>query len=191
MLAIHYTEFEKYGCPNCGCDRFINDQCVISNQPGGTCKSCNLHYQILADSLTVSNMSFYTGRRDDNGKEILEHAILIPHPRKGIRAWHYVTPDIRPEYGEYWTPRGIGYDLSGFVKSKPAGERLLEMVKEVLEKEKPHSWLDYREHEPEWIQFKMQKDEFDLEKLETMVTQNHFIITKEILEECNLTKEKE
>jgi hypothetical protein len=99
---------------------------------------------------------------------------------------HYVAPDERPEEGEYWTSRGIGYDLSGFVKSKLSGERLLRMVKLVLETDEPKSWLDYREDEPNWIQFKFQKEEFDLEKLNDMSQQNNDIITLNILKECKI-----
>lgn len=99
---------------------------------------------------------------------------------------HYVAPDDRPEEGEYWTSRGIGYDLSGFVKSKKAGERLLRMVKLVLETDEPKSWLDYRESEPNWIQFKFQKEEFDLEKLDSLVTNG--IITLEILKESKIVE---
>lgn len=97
---------------------------------------------------------------------------------------HYVAPDERPEDGEYWTSRGVGYDLSGFVKSKPAGERLLRMVKYVLETDEPKSWLDYRENEPEWIQFKFQKEEFDLEKLDGLARKNNDILTIEIIRQC-------
>lgn len=99
---------------------------------------------------------------------------------------HYVAPDERPEEGEYWTSRGISDELSGFVKSKLAGERLLRMVKLVLETDEPRSWLDYREHEPNWIQFKFQKEEFDLEKLNDMSQQNNDIITLNILKECKI-----
>lgn len=186
MIAISWSDYKEYGCPNCGCDTAIRDSSFIGNQPSGTCKSCGLHYQIMTDGLTKSSVGFGTGRKDENGKEIFEYPTLTEHPRKGTPSWHYERPDIRPEYGEYWSPRGIGYDLSGFVKSKQAGERLLEMVKEVLEKENPDSWLDYREYEPEWIQFKMQKNEFDLEKLERMAIENDRILTKEILIECKL-----
>lgn len=97
---------------------------------------------------------------------------------------HYVAPDERPEDGEYWTSRGIGYDLSGFVKSKPAGERLLRMVKLVLETDEPKSWLDYSEREPNWIEFKFQKEEFDLEKLESLAKENNDILTIDILKQC-------
>ncbi len=186
MLAVYYEEQNLYGCPNCGCDTTIRDNCYRGDQPTGTCKSCGLHYQILADKDTKQAVRFGTGRKDENGKDIMEFPIIIPHPRKGIPKWHYELPDVRPEYGEYWQPRGIGYDLSGFVKCKQAGIRILEMVREVLKKDIPESWLDYREHEPFWIQFKMQKTEFDLEKLEKMVNDNNGIITKEILTECKL-----
>lgn len=60
------------------------------------------------------------------------------------------------------------------------------MVKEVLNKEKPDSWLDWRESEPKWIQFKFQKNEFDLKKLEKLTVENSRIITKEILLACKL-----
>lgn len=100
---------------------------------------------------------------------------------------HYVAPDKRPEEGEYWGSRGIGYDdLSGFVVSKLAGERLLRMVKLVLETDEPKSWLDYREHEPNWIQFKFQKEEFDLEKLQSLAKANNNIITIDILKQSKI-----
>lgn len=58
----------------------------------------------------------------------------------------YVAPDSKPEVGEYWRSRG--YDLSGFVVSKLAGERLTRLVKYVLNTDEPLSHLDYREFEP-------------------------------------------
>lgn len=134
--------------------------------------------------MTKSAIGYSTGAFDNEGRPLFEYPVLHRHPRHCIPSHKWIQLDVRPEYGEYWRSRGIGYDLSGFVKSKPAGERLLLMVKEVLLKSNPDSWLDYREHEPEWIQFKFQKHEFDLEKLEKMVAENNHIITKEILSEC-------
>lgn len=101
----------------------------------------------------------------------------------------YVAPDSRPEEGEYWASRGVGYDLSGFVKSKLAGERLRRMVRLVLEKDEIESWLDFRETEPNWIQFKFQKEEFDLDKLDEMARANNDILTIDILKQCKVTKE--
>lgn len=71
----------------------------------------------------------------------------------------------RPEEGEYWNSKGVGYDLSGFVKTKKAGERILAMVHEVLGTTECKTFLDYRPSEPTWIQFKFQKEEFDLDML--------------------------
>lgn len=100
----------------------------------------------------------------------------------------YVAPDTEdPVSTEVeWISRGIGYDLSGFVRSKPSGIRLLHMVQEVLGLEKPKSWLDYREREPNWIQFKFQKEEFDLEKLETLAKANGNKLNKIILNQCRV-----
>lgn len=101
--------------------------------------------------------------------------------------------DERPEGGgEYWTSRGAGsYDVSGFVKSKPAGERLLRMVKYILETDEPKTFLDYREFEPNWIQFKFSADEFDVEKLDQMARANDNIITEQIVRQCVKSRKEE
>ena len=100
-----------------------------------------------------------------------------------------IVPDVRPEgEGEYWQSRGVGFpDISGFVKSKQAGERINEMVNKVLgPTHRTH--LDYREHEPTWIQYKFHREEFDLEKLNKMSKENNGIITESIIRECALKK---
>ena len=104
----------------------------------------------------------------------------------------YVAPDSKPEIGEYWRSRGIGYDLSGFVVSKLAGERLTRLVKYVLNTDEPLSHLDYREYEPNWIQFKFQKEEFNLELLDKLARENENIVNEAILRQCirNDTKEE-
>lgn len=96
----------------------------------------------------------------------------------------YVAPDSKPEVGEYWRSRGIGYDLSGFVVSKLAGERLTRLVKYVLNTDEPLSHLDYREFEPNWIQFKFQKEEFNLELLDKLARENDDIVNEAILRQC-------
>lgn len=94
--------------------------------------------------------------------------------------------DKRPEGGgEYWKSRGASqYDVSGFVVSKPSGERLLRMVKYILETDEPKTFLDYREFEPNWIQFKFSAEEFDVEKLDQMAKANDNIITEQIVRQC-------
>ena len=103
----------------------------------------------------------------------------------------YVAPDSKPEVGEYWNSRGIGYDLSGFVVSKLAGERLTRLVKYVLNTDEPLSHLDYREYEPNWIQFKFQKEEFNLELLDKLARENNNIVNETILKQCIINDTKE
>ena len=102
-----------------------------------------------------------------------------------------VAPDSKPKVGEYWRSRGVGYDLSGFVVSKLAGERLTRLVKYVLNTDEPLSHLDYREYEPNWIQFKFQKEEFNLELLDKLARANKNIVNEAILRQCfKFRKEK-
>lgn len=97
----------------------------------------------------------------------------------------FTAPDKRPEVGEFWRSRGASdYDCSGFVVSKLAGERLLRLVKYVLETDNPKSWLDFREYEPNWIQFKFNHEEFYLEKLHLLSIENGGVVTEQILREC-------
>lgn len=103
----------------------------------------------------------------------------------------YVAPDSKPEVGEYWNSRGIGYDLSGFVVSKLAGERLTRLVKYVLNTDEPLSHLNYREYEPNRIQFKFQKEEFNLELLDTLARENNNIVNEAILRQCMINDTKE
>lgn len=154
IIAVSQSEFKTHGCVNCGCE-----YCYSTGIQGGgstpiKCGECGKVFIILADGLSQSRIGF-----DDYFPE------RQPHPRQGIPKHEYVRPDIRPREGEYWLPRGVGYDLSGFVKCKDAGERIVKMVAKVIGKP-PKTWLDYRPSEPNWIQVKVQsEDGFDLKKL--------------------------
>lgn len=100
---------------------------------------------------------------------------------------YYVAPDSRPDEGEYWMSRGANEEqISGFVVSKLAGERLSRMVKLILENDNPYSYLDYRESEPNWIQFKFKNAEFDIKMLGRLASENKNIITLDILKSCKL-----
>ncbi len=93
--------------------------------------------------------------------------------------------DERPPVGEYWSSRGASsFDVSGFISSKQAGERLLRMVKYILETDEPKTRLDWREFEPNWIQFKFSADEFDVEKLDEMARNNGNVLTEQIVRMC-------
>lgn len=103
----------------------------------------------------------------------------------------YAAPDSKPEVGEYWRSRGVGYDLSGFVVSKLTGERLTRLVKYVLNTDEPLSHLDYIEFEPNWIQFKFQKEEFNLELLDKLARANDNIVNEAILRQCMIPKKRQ
>lgn len=98
----------------------------------------------------------------------------------------YEPKDERPEGGgEYWKSRGASsFDVSGFVSSRAAGLRLLRMVRYVLDTDEPKTWLDYREFEPNWIQFKFSAEEFDVEKLDQMARANGNVLTETIIRLC-------
>ena len=99
----------------------------------------------------------------------------------------YTAPDSKPENGEYWSSRGpSSFDCSGFIKSKLAGERLLRMVKYILDTGEPESWLDYRDFEPNWIQFKFSAKEFNVKLLDELSRDTGKIVTEEILRKCKL-----
>lgn len=140
MLSILYSDFKQFGCPNCGCDS-AKGSCVSS----ATCRHCGLKFEVRGHVSMICKYAIYPEDPEN------------PHPRIGIPS---LPKDERPEEGEYWNYRGVGYDLSGFVKTKKAGER---MVHEVLGTTECKTFLDYRPSEPTWIQFKFQKEEFDLD----------------------------
>lgn len=100
--------------------------------------------------------------------------------------------DERPAVGEYWKSRGASpFDVSGFITSKAAGLRLLRMVRYVLDTDEPKTWLDYREYEPNWIQFKFSAEEFDVEKLDASSRANDGVITEQILRDCVKAKKED
>ena len=105
----------------------------------------------------------------------------------------YEPKDERPEGGgEYWKSRGASdSDVSGFVASRAAGMRLLRMVRYVLDTDEPKTWLDYREYEPNWIQFKFSAEEFDVEKLDASSRANGGVITEQILRDCVKAKKED
>lgn len=134
--------------------------------------------------------------RNDSNKEdfvLDEVSYTVGHSFKlKLKFWnnnkidYYTCEDKRPEKGEYWKSRGASYsNVSGYVVSKEAGTRLLLLTRYVLEKENIKSWLDWREYEPNYIQFKFSAEEFDVEKLHEL-TKDTGIITEEILREAKL-----
>lgn len=147
-----------------------------------------LHFEVRGSTVysTCEYAAYPEDPENPRSEYVMEQAIRIPHPRIGIPSWHWMPKDERPEEGEYWSSRGVGYDLSGFVRTKKAGERILDMVHEVLGTKKCKTYLDYRPNEPTWIQFKFDKDEFNLDAIDKASRALGGIITKEIIKQCKL-----
>lgn len=108
---------------------------------------------------------------------------------KGNR-FHFVAPDIEDPASTdvIWKSRGVsdGLDVSGFVNSRPSGLRLLHMVQDILGKEETISHLDYREKEPNWIQFKFYPKEFDVYMIDKLSKEAGEKLNKEILAKCKI-----
>lgn len=96
--------------------------------------------------------------------------------------------DKHPEGGgEFWQSRGpSSFDVSGFVVSKQAGERIMRYVRAILEKDETETYLDWRKFEPNWIQLKFSAKEFDCVLLDKLCRNNNDIITYKIMKRCKL-----
>ena len=105
--------------------------------------------------------------------------------RENINAIHEGMRSVAEEEGgtAYSVFKDFAIELGGKTGSAEYNKvnfilkGILEMVKDILSVDKPESWLDYRESEPMWIQFKFQKSEFDLEKLQSMAIENNNVLT--------------
>jgi hypothetical protein len=179
-IAVSFSDFNNFGCVYCGCDYCYNASGVSGGGSADVkCGECGDIFIVLADGLEKSLAGYGTGRKDE-----FFYPEKQEHPRKSIPKHKFVKPDEKPDEGEFFNPRGVGYDLAGFVKTKQSGERIIQMFKEVLKQSSINTWLDYREHEPTWIQVKIQEfDGIDLEKLYSL-TSEEGIITKDIIKQC-------
>lgn len=150
--AISVSELTLFGCPYCGCRSVY-----MAISQGGLmnmgCGECNKPFYVLADGLEVSDV-------EANGA----YPRRVNHPRQGIPA--HGRPDLRPENGgEFFRSRGIGSDwidgcfvcggahklynnIAAFVQGKAAGERIHRMFAQ-------GGRLDYREHSPDRVQYKL------------------------------------
>ena len=159
-IAVSSSDYKESGCVKCGCEYCYGQGISGGGTTPVVCGECETRFIILAEGLTKSRIGFGSGDGPASYPE------LQAHPRKGTPNHPYIRPDVKPEGGgEYWAPRGVGYDLSGFVKGKEAGERIVKMVEKGIGRT-PKTWLDYRPSEPKWVQVKVQAvDGINLETL--------------------------
>ncbi len=173
-IAISGKDYSKYGCPKCNCiyRKFEDFDCsyIVS------CIECNTKFVVLDQSVNISLFGF----QQNEDKDEYIYPKFQNHPNKK-RAHYYIRPDKKPDIGEYFKPRGVGYDLAGFVESRISGERIINMFRKILGHD-IKTWLDYRDFEPDWIQIKVQKEDgIDLEEL-CKLTQDGVITEEKILE---------
>ena len=209
MIAVKRSAYEKSGCVNCGCEYCYSDGISGPTTPV-ICGECKTKFLIVRDDLQMSSVGFNKDgvmkvllkparisrdmieenfNSDINAVELNGYYYPIPqeHPRKGITKHKYVKPDVRPEngIGDFCHPRGVGYDLACFVKSKEAGQRITDMINKINEEFEGKSfscWLDYREHEPNWIQVKINyPDELRALFLSGLIAENGNVITEDIV----------
>jgi hypothetical protein len=187
LVAVSFLAIEKFGCPYCGYRSFSTPM-----SGGGTavcvCGECDLQFAGLADGLAKSAIGFGDF-----------YPVLRQHPRTGTPS--HGTPDTRPEGGgEFFSSRGIGMDrvpcfvcgdsknynnnISGFIRTKDAGERIGEYFSN-------EQYLDYRENCPDRIQFKIgacKNHTAELRYLDALVSDG--VITEDKVKESMLITSK-
>lgn len=155
IIAVAGSELELWGCPYCG---YRSGSMPFSDGGAGSwvCGECHKCCVALAEGVTRSRMAIIVD-------EVRIYPELREHPRKGTPA--HGRPDNRPEEGEHFGPRGIGFDhtpgcfvcggvdglhqnIAAFVQCKAAGERVVTMFQ-------TGARLDYREYEPDYVQVKI------------------------------------
>ena len=93
MIAINYSDYLKYGCPNCGCDSARGGRFFGGGTSSAICRECETNFIILADNIKKSAFGFGTDKKDKDGKTIFEYPEAQIHPRKGT-PWHpWIQPD--------------------------------------------------------------------------------------------------
>jgi len=189
-VAVSAEEVSQYGCPYCGY-RSFTFPISCGGTSVATCGECNRSCAILAAGVTRSRIGF--------GDFYPE---LVKHPRFGTPS--HGKADKRPEQGgEYFYSRGIGseanlkclvcgtssidggpvslylHNIAAYVTCKTAGERIVAMFP------KGGARLDYREHEPDYVQVKVGACDHDLpnlEQLHTLTKENGGVITSVIIQ---------
>lgn len=155
-VTISVEEAEKHGCPYCNF-RSHRFHVSMSGASMVSCAECERPFTVLFNGLRFSP---FTDKQE-----------VAPHPLKENLARG--TKDEPPEEGEWFSSRGVGLDsigscvfcnqtvtgyqanISGFIKTKEAGERLLNWFENVDGLRAKGVFLDYRKDYPDRIQFKI------------------------------------
>ena len=190
-VVYSMDSYKEFGCIKCGCDTAkLQDVYIQGEYLPGKCSECGEYFVILAGKcLEIAKK----GNVIAGG---FDRVILAEHPRKGIKKHEYQVKDLRPELGEYYTPRGIGSFYSyGFVKSIAAAERIIEMFDEfkgeIEDKEKLNSvfsscsaWIPKKQGDLNEVKLEFDfniKAEPKLNALHEFIRENNYVIDKVIL----------
>ncbi|MBI2050381.1 MAG: hypothetical protein HYT31_01070 [Parcubacteria group bacterium] len=159
IIAVSAAEWKQFGCPYCGYrSGYPRMSCGGATLVECGSPECNKGCLVLAEDITESPVGINN-----------IYPQLQDHPRRGIPS--HGQPDTRPEGGgEFFRSRGMGLDncscfvcgthdrdgkghymlnnIAAFVRCKEAGERVVAMFARGAR-------LDYREHEPDYVQVKV------------------------------------
>jgi hypothetical protein len=186
VIAVHMQALMDWGCPYCG---YRSGSTGVSGNSSATwrCGECEKTSIYLGDGVEVSAVGLGTGKDT-------YYPVLESHPREGTPS--HGSPDNPPAVGgEYFSPRGIGLDstpgcfvcggkdglydnVSGFVKCKAAGQRVVAMFCSGAR-------LDYRKSEPDYVQVKVgacKEHLANLKALNTATSESGGIITQRFVD---------
>lgn len=90
MIAIKWSDYQKYGCPKCGCNSARSGNVSGRGTALGTCRECKESFVVLSDEVTKSAFGYCTGKKDSHGKDIFEYPEVQEHPRNGIPCHQWV-----------------------------------------------------------------------------------------------------
>lgn len=195
FLAVSSEDYNHFGCPHCG---FFNGPVGPHDESTFSCGECKAPLHVLPNGKLKATIGHGIG------EDKFFYPILIKHPKEGTP--YHTAPDRRPDdgNGEFFNSRPVGYDMvtcfcckdknkvnqsmnniAGFVVCKEAGERVIALFDTYT----GGARLDYRPHQPNYVQVKIgacKKHFANLEKLAELVSDG-VITRKKIKEAMNLT----
>jgi len=134
MIAISSSDFEKFGCVNCGCDfvcsakEFNSSTAIIVE-----CTECGTKFFIFADGTTSIS---YSGNPDFLDYDENEYTLEVTeHPRKGIPKKNSTKKIIEGSCG--WSI-GLAKEhfVSYFVKDIETGKHIINFFDNLEKKDK-------------------------------------------------------
>lgn len=85
MYGISKSEYQKYGCPECGCGIFNNNKGFKTDDvTPAQCNDCQYEFLIFRNGLNISTVGFLIGKNFE-GKITYNYPALKSHPRKEIK----------------------------------------------------------------------------------------------------------